>query len=368
MANTNEIPDHIDDVSAAWLNEVLHSGGHLTRGHVERISSERVGVGIGVLADLARIDLTYSGANPEAPSSVVVKLQSHVAENRAFAIEFSFYERELLFYKHVARDVPGRTPVIYGLQSSPEQDRFAIVMEDLSHLDIFDQIAGLDIEHTRIVVDWMATLHARFWNNVDSEVLSFIPYGDDDITLKVGELYEHGWEPFVQIFGKHLPEGGKELGAIIRENFLWILQQMIGGPVTIVHTDLRLDNMFFDENGNVVPIDWQVSVRTRGTYDLAYFLGGSLTIADRRSYEQDLVRRYVDKLRVLGVTDYPFDEAWQDYRLSHMVCTVVPVNGVLLDKGNERGVQLINVLTERHFTAALDLNSASLIEQLKRSD
>ncbi len=365
MTDTTDIPDHIDDVDAVWLAEILRSGGHLTAGRIENISSERVGIGVGILADLARIEIVYADANPQAPASVVVKLQSHVPENRAMAMAFSFYERELLFYEHVARDVPGRTPVIYGMQRSPEQARFAIVMEDLSHLGMSDQVAGLDLERTRSVIDWMATMHAKFWNDVDTEALSFMPYGNDEITLKAADLYEHGWEPFLQIFGNHLPEGGKELGVLIRENFTWLLHHVMDGPVTVAHTDFRLDNIFFDENGDVIPIDWQVSVRTRGTYDLAYFLGGSLTIENRRAHERNLVQRYVDKLVELGVSDYSFDEAWSDYRLCHMVCTVVPVNGVMIDQGNERGVELIQVLTTRHFTAALDLNSAGLLEELQ---
>jgi Ecdysteroid kinase-like family len=365
MADTTDIPDHIDDVDTVWLAEILHSGGHLTSGDIASISAERVGVGIGILADLARVEIVYADANPEAPASVVVKLQSHVPENRAMAMAFSFYERELQFYERVAPGLPGRTPAIYGMQKSPEQERFAIVMEDLSHLGMSDQVVGLDLERTRSVIDWMATLHAEFWNDVDTEALSFMPYGNDEITLKVAELYEHGWEPFLQIFGEHLPEGGKDLGSIIRENFTWLLHQVMAGPITVAHTDFRLDNIFFDENDDVIPIDWQVSVRTRGTYDLAYFLGGSLTIENRRAHEQELVQRYVDKLAELGVVDYSLAEAWSDYRLCHMVCTVVPVNGVMIDLGNERGVELINVLAARHFTAALDLDSAALLEELQ---
>lgn len=365
MADLSDIPAHIDDVEAVWLESILKSGRHLTQGSIASIEAERVGIGVGILADLAKISISYDEANPEAPSSVIVKLQSHVEANRALSMTFSFYERELLFYERIAPLVPGRTPKVYGTQHQPELERFALVIEDLSHLEMPDQVAGLEIEKANTVVDWMATLHAAFWNDIDTEALSFMPKGDDPITLMVADLYTQGWDPFLQIYGSELPEGGKELGEAVKDNFTWLLRALTDGPLTVAHTDFRLDNLFFDESGDVIPIDWQVSVRTAGIYDMAYFLGGSLTVHDRRANERELVQRYVDKLASLGVDNYDFDQAWRDYRLCHLVCTVVPVNGIMIDMGNERGVKLFKVLTKRHFTAALDLDSIALLAEMK---
>lgn len=262
---------------------------------------------------------------------------------------FSFYERELLFYERVAPLVPGRTPKLYRTQHQPELERFTLIIEDPSHLEIPDQIAGLEIS---TVVDWMAIMHAAFWDDVDTEALSFMPKANDPINLLLADQYTQDWNPFLQIYGSELPEGGKELGEMLADNFAWLLHALTGRPQTVVHTDFHLDNLFFDEDGEVIPIDWQVRTRTTGIYDVAYFLGGSLTIEDRRSNERRLVKRYVDKLASLRVENYEFEQAWREYRLSHLICTVIPLTGVTVDLGNERGVELFNILTEPHQSSA----------------
>lgn len=50
-------------------------------------------------------------------------------------------------------------------------------------------------------------------------------------------------------------------------------------PVTIVHGDFRLDNMFFGTATGGLPfavVDWQLIKRGRGVIDVAYFLAWSI--------------------------------------------------------------------------------------------
>ena len=74
------------------------------------------------------------------------------------------------------------------------------------------------------------------------------------------------------------------------------------------------------------------------------------------------MRAYFDRLVAGGVTGYSFDDLWRDYRLSHLVNTSTPVLvGATMDLANERGVELIATLGNRHFAAAVDLDAVALI-------
>ena len=63
---------------------------------------------------------------------------------------------------------------------------------------------------------------------------------------------------------------------------------------TLIHSDLRADNLLFSPDGSAVTlIDWQgVGIGPAG-WDLAYLLSQSLDVDTRRANEQDLLDRYV---------------------------------------------------------------------------
>ena len=57
-----------------------------------------------------------------------------------------------------------------------------------------------------------------------------------------------------------------------------------------------------------------------------------------------------------GVEGYEFESAWSDYGFAHLIgglATSVFAGGTL-DLNNDRGKELISMMSERHVTAALD--------------
>ena len=173
------------------------------------------------------------------------------------------------------------------------------------------------------------------------------------------------WTSFSVRFADFLPDGAIAAGERIRDNY-WSLMCALGDrPWTLLHQDFRCDNLLFgsaDGQSDLVVLDWQAIGRGPGSYDLAYLLGGSVTVADRREHEERILRDYHDELIALGVAGYSFDDLWNDYRISHLVNTSVAVlTGGTMDLANERGRELIGTLGQRHFTAVLDLDSVELI-------
>ena len=66
----------------------------------------------------------------------------------------------------------------------------------------------------------------------------------------------------------------KRTGEDLASNVIRMLDGIAGRPQTLVHGDFRADNLFFggpDGGQGLAAIDWQVSSRGGGAFDLAYF-------------------------------------------------------------------------------------------------
>ena len=133
-------------------------------------------------------------------------------------------------------------------------------------------------------------------------------------------------------------------------------------PVTLIHGDFRLDNLFFDDgpggSGEVAVIDWQMAMRAPGGTDLVYFCANNLTVDMRRRHERDLIDRYLRGLVAAGVPADAIDEAaiWRGY-LEGLLFYAASFGGSLLtlDAANERGAALFDEIVRRTFTAVDDL-------------
>ena len=94
-----------------------------------------------------------------------------------------------------------------------------------------------------------------------------------------------------------------------------VFERAWGNPQTVIHGDLRLDNLYFDDSVNPAePIffDWGVAAHGNAVYDLAYFLGmgiDSITLNE----EMALLDEYLERIED-SVPDYRLDQLIEDYR------------------------------------------------------
>jgi len=362
-----EIPPSPDAITAPWLTEVLRRAGALDPdSSVISFVGEPVGAGVGVMGVLVRATLTYSGApGPHAPASVIVKLPSPFEENRAQGVSLGMYEAEVRFLNELAAHTPVRVPRVYLAEIVSGTAEFAIVMEDLGHLEIGDQIVGLPVPQAAAAVRALADVHAAWWGKVQVPELEWIPSVVHPRIQGLAAMWPDIWVGFNAKFGYVLPAGAFEVGEQVKTRY-WCLMEALGAMTwTLVHQDFRVDNLFFDDldtDSPVVIIDWQGLGRGPAVYDLAYFLGGSLTVEDRRANEHDIVQAYHQRLVQRGVSGYSFDELWRGYRMGMLsgLSTAVLV-GATFDLANERGKALVEVLGSRHFAAAVDLGALELL-------
>ena len=357
------IPKSTGDMTASWLTEVLRASGAIEAATVTTVEHEPIGVGIGIMGELTRVRLGYDTVEAGAPASVVVKLTSPFEANRAQGIGLGMYEAEIRFYNELAARSSVRVPRSYLAEIDPGSSDFVIVLEDLTGSIVADQLEGMSVAQAEAATEALAKLHASFWQKVED--IDWVPSVVHERIETFSGAWPFLWDAFSERFGDWLPAGAIPAGELIRDNYWKLMCKLGESPWTLLHQDFRCDNLFFGtgpDDQTVTVIDWQSIGRGPGAYDLAYILGGSLTIENRREHEDRLVRRYHDLLVGHGVTGYSFDELWTDYRRSHLVNTAVPVlTGGTMDLANERGRNLIGTLGQRHFTAVVDLHSVELI-------
>jgi aminoglycoside phosphotransferase (APT) family kinase protein len=368
-----EIPERAVDATPGFVTAALHEGGVLDAGsRVAEVSSEEIGVGVGIVGQLARLTLRYEGTATGAPGSVILKLPSHFPENRAIGDHFNFFEREGRFYQQIGGKLGVRTPACYWNHLDAATGTFALLLEDLGARTMISQIAGMDGARAADALRCLAELHGAWWASPALDSLGWMPRLDDPINLAAGQQYRDAWPLFVERIGDAVPAEAIELGDRIKDAMEALLSSGIAeAPVTVCHGDFRVDNLLFDDAAacpdRVGVLDWQISFRGPAVTDVAYLLCQSMRTEDRRVEEVGLIDHWygaVAGARGLGsaMPDYPRDLAWQHYRRSTLGNTVYPVTAMgAMDLANERGVDLVRQMASRAFAAALDLDAAELL-------
>jgi hypothetical protein len=362
------LPLTTSDTTPEFVTDALRQGGVIDAStRVTEVEHESIGEGVGIVGQLARLQLRYEGVAAGAPGTVILKLPSQFPENRAVADHFNFYEREGRFYQQLADKLPTRTPRCYWNHIDVDAKSFGLLLEDLGHRTMISQVSGVDHVRAAQGLHALAQLHGTWWASPALDSLDWMPRLDDPINLAAGQQYRDAWPLCRERIGDDLSPEAIELAEMTQAVFEDLLRAGIAeAPITVCHGDFRADNLMFDDfaehdRDRVAVLDWQISYRGAAVTDVAYFLCQSLTVDERRTYEQALVRGWYDAVADAHggeLADYPFDLAWRQYRRATLGTTVYPVTGVgAMDPANERGRELLLAMATRSFTAALDLDA-----------
>jgi hypothetical protein len=366
-----EFPACTDDASPAFVTNALREGGVLgADSAVVEVEHEPIGVGVGIVGQLARLTLRYEGPAVGAPGTVILKMPSQYPENRRVGDFFNFYEREGRFYQQIAEKLDVRTPRCLWNHIDVESQTFALLLEDLSSRTMISQVTGVSATRAGTALACLAALHAAWWNSPALDGFEWMPRLDDPINLAAGQQYRDAWPVFVERIERAMPVEGLALGEKIQDAMEELFRRSIAeAPVTICHGDFRIDNLLFDDSTDgrdrVAVVDWQISFRGPAITDAAYLLCQSMTVEDRRAHEQALIEQWYEALvrdANGNLVDYPFDLAWEQYRRATLTMTVYPVTALgAMDPANERGLELCVQMALRSFTAALDLDAEQFL-------
>jgi hypothetical protein len=361
-----KMPTDTEALSAEWLSDALRAAGVLEDGRVRSFHIQELDGAKGALSQLAKLNLEYEGDSADAPHQVVAKFALADPENRALLHSSGFYEREVRFYQTFAHQVDLRTPRCFYAEIDSNTGEFALLLEDLAPAENGSRAVGCSPVQAELAIREMARFHAAWWESPQLTQTKWLRPLNIAARQQWSDKYQHDWEAFVEKTGSNMPSEILEVGQQLGPRLINVFERFYDeSPQTLIHSDFQLDNFFFAAPEGGTPfavIDWQLISPGCGTFDIGSFLGGNLSIADRRTHEMTLLKTYHSILVENGIEGYSYDRCLNDYRFAMfdgLFRMVVALGGNFLQGEQERSHR--DAIWPRYQAAILDLNVAELL-------
>lgn len=370
-----ELPTRPEDLSLEVLNKVIAAHRPNVVLVDYKITESHVwGGGQASSAGRIVIEPTYSTNSPELPKHIVVKVAKSTPgeqrdPNQGGSGSGQLYANEVNVYNHLRPAEFLESPLTLGGQFDPHTTTFMLLLEDLRDRDaVFATIKmPTSIRRIRSLIDQLSSLHARYWNSphfgsslnwIESHTRGAIH--DLFTSTRVAQFaeYQVATEQIKQEMLQRMGVSPQELF----EQFQRVQQHQATLPQTICHGDAHIANTYILPDDSAGLLDWQLASQGYAMHDICYAIVTSLSIADRRANERDLLAYYREQLRSKGVTDVPsLDDLWLEYRRA-MVWNVYI--GWLITPVINYGLDISTMALLRTMTAYEDVETRKSLAEL----
>ena len=362
------LPASRDGITASWMHRALVAGGLADCAPVEAVIFEDMdATEQGAVSDTFRAELRYreDGGRP-GPETVIVKLPTLKRSVRRTSRMMSVYLVECEFYMRIAEHAPVATPgLLYG-DFNPRDHGFVLLLADLRGLESVPFRDGASAEQAMTAIRAIARVHAAFWEQDGSAVLSRVPRFASLWRRVLIQLYYQAMlgravDGFGDILRGSMRRLAEAYGPRLADHFAADARSM---PRTLVHGDYRTQNLFYGEAGSdeVTVIDWQLTSMHCGLYDVAFFVINSLTPEVRREVERPALEEYHRIVCAEGAADISFEACWRAYRSSILAILMPLVVGCgVVDIEDRTMAEGMDLLLRRLAVAIDDLDAAELL-------
>lgn len=400
MRIQTDVPFALEDITPSWLTEALASQGLLKSAKVTCLDARVIGEETGFLGLVAILTPTYSSPEPGAPGSLILKIPTPL-KNRKLGQSLGVYEKEIRFYRDLKPTLNVRTPAHYysalDAFDDPEEvlvrlarinrlpmllvalvalawnlwvglfpRHYVLLIEDLSHYRMGDQLAGCSREDAKCALTAMATLHAQFWNSEALDALRWIVPAE--MTGKLIHLmYLQSIERYKKSESTTLSRHQLALIDWIKDHGIALVEIQRGVARTLLHGDFRLDNLCFDDqSGDALILDWQTMTTGSAGTDLAYFLSAALPFEAPESDVEGLIEYYRVALGRCGVAVSEAALNWQyEVGMLSMLHRVAPVMVQdHLELGEARGPELMQSWISKTFKRLERVDFETILERM----
>lgn len=296
MLRPPPFPRSIGDLDCEFLSECLGR-------RVADFTATRIGADRGMLGEIFLLRVDDGSGAADGPTEFVAKFAALREESLASARRGGSHERELRCFDELLTQTDVRVPRCHGAFYDPTDATFLLLQEAIATDATVDQIVGLTSSQARLVLTEAARLHARWWDDASLRSADWLPAIDASQRIhNLTTLASRGWPRLVEVLGDELTDAERRLGVDLPARIASALAELGDLPTTLLHCDLRADNLLFAPEGDrVTLIDWQGAGLGPPAFDLAYLLTQSLAVDDRRRHEAALLDFYRDELARAGV-------------------------------------------------------------------
>ena len=313
----------MQEIDASFLGE--HLGLDIHEFHYERIGADR-----GMLGEIYKVAIESSTGSRK----VVAKFSAPRKEALDNAKRGGTHERELRCYDELLSTTPVSIPEIFASWFDEKSSEYLILQEFIEFDQSVDQIDGITVAQSKLVIEEAAAMHAHWWEHSGLAELEWLPrLNDTRRRTNLTTVTRLGWNPLTEI----LDEGGlsypKVSGDSLADEIDDMLCDLSTSASTLIHSDLRADNLLFNTVGDgVMLVDWQGCSFGPSSFDITYHMIQSLSVDDRRQHETELLNYYVNSLEFFG-HQITIDEVHKLYRSSilyslSIACAVPLINSV----------------------------------------
>lgn len=350
----------LNQITPEWLTTVLTRSGALEHGNVDSVavenSDERE------LSTNFRLILTYApDARGSMPTNLFLKLV-----NTDMGDEF-FGPSEVDYYVCDYVDVPD-VPILraYNAVYSEEQSRYHILMDDLSDTHIAAEFKTPTLEYALTLAERLAAMHAHWWGK-KRLADGHHPIHSPDHIMRFADVNRPGAGHIIANASDHLKP---HWPSVILDFYAHHPQKMIDraqhlDSFTVIHADPNQSNILVPRNDHrpiyIIdrqPYNWSLTTWL-GVYDLFYATGLRWDVEIRRQLETLMLQHYHAGLIQRGITDYSWDQLFEDYRLC-VAMGIYVATGWCRGNFNSRGFDIWMPMLQRTLTAIDDLDCANL--------
>ena len=328
-----DIPFAYEDITTEWLTSVLCNG----LSNVE-VASYRLDVPDNATSNRRRIFIEYSegGADHLLPKSVFCKASQSLDSRITLSIA-GLADTEVKFYNLIRSHLKIEAPSCFHARMNLDTYNSIVVLNDLgSDVEFCRHDTDISLERAKSQLRLLARVHGAYLEHPElNRSLSGIQ--------KWTQVFGHLNYPALQEAAMRGLEAAEDITPqrlFARRDEIWpaTLQSVElhnNLPHTITHGDVHLGNWYIAASGEMGLNDWQITNIGHWSRDLVYTITTSLSVENRRAWEQELMSYYIEQLRSVSGKSISTKGLFDLYRqqlmssLAFWTVTLTPVEGMV---------------------------------------
>lgn len=309
--------DIVEKVTPQWISNVFRQNNFLHSGNIVSLVRKPISDASFETPKIIRAFLEYSpDATGYLPRTIIIK----TAKNT----------REKFFYEELAKKMknPGIPKCLYS-EGDERGETSLFLLEDLgaTHGQTEWPVPP-SFAKCKESIQSIAEIHAFWWQH---------PYMELDFSQKLAG--EDRWQDRIELASKKTgtffdfmddnlsPERIKIYEDVLSSaNEIWQPKNAKYAR-TLIHGDAHFWNFLFPKSttDHIRVIDWSMWDIGKGTDDLAYMIGLHWYPERRARFEKTLLEHYYATLLNNDVSNYSWENCWDDYRHSVVMNLFIPV-------------------------------------------